>query len=93
MINMRKRVWNEVYRVIRKTTKINNDEFLRGDVNITLSDNESAKFLADTFNIADTETTDNLYNKKLTKLAKYAATVELNNQLNDVIIRRATSSY
>ncbi|XP_052740698.1 uncharacterized protein LOC128198590 [Bicyclus anynana] len=58
-------MWDGVYRVIRKTTRRQEDTLLKNNEGNTLSPEESAELLAKTFYPDDTETTDNSYHTKL----------------------------
>ncbi|XP_050553864.1 uncharacterized protein LOC126911310 [Spodoptera frugiperda] len=62
-------MWDGVYRIIRKTTKHQEDALLRNAEGATLSPAKSAELLAKTFYPDDSENTDDSHHAALRKLA------------------------
>lgn len=68
----RESMWDGIYRVIRKTAGRQEDMLLRNPDGRTLSQDESAALLADTFYPEDSVTTDKPYHKQLRQTVESA---------------------
>ncbi|CAH2105843.1 unnamed protein product [Euphydryas editha] len=79
----RESVWDGIYRVIRKTSRRHEDVLLRNESGETLSPDQSAKLLANTFYPDDSVETETTYHKEVREAVENRAPTELEDLSDD----------